>query len=139
MPPENFHAAFSSDELERIFPSTRSREFFEALYGDADDAAFDIRLSLAGARDDHLSFQFLLEQRPGKCLACNLTHGLPTVFLRHPVINMGGIIDAVAARLGIAASRLQWELGATRNPRSDLHVIPLEILIDPDVPGVGSR
>ncbi len=120
---------FSPQQLEQIFPAQRSRDFFEALYGDDDDAAFDIKLAFSGANDQRLHFKFLLIQRPGKCLACNLTYGLPNVFSRHPVINIHGIVGDVAQVLDLCPSRLQWNLGQTEPSRPDLHAISLTITV----------
>jgi hypothetical protein len=129
MTPQHFYTIFAPEQLERIFPPERSSGFFEALYGDDKDAAFDIKFSFSGGHADQLHFQFLLEQRPGKCLACNLTYGLPGVFVRHPVINLRGIIDDIAQRLDLPASRLLWDLGKTESRRSDQHAIPLTIRV----------
>lgn len=125
-------AVFTPEVLEQIFPPERSHDFFEALYGDADDAAFDIKLAFAGAQGDDLQFEFLLVQRPGKCLACNLTYGLPTVFSRHPVINVRKILEDVAQALDLPGSRFQWKLGQTEPRRQDLHAIPLKFTIQPE-------
>jgi hypothetical protein len=131
----NFHhpqGIFSPERLERIFPAQRSTDFFEALYGDADEAAFDVKLAFDGVTAGRLNFQFQLVQRPGKCLACNLTYGLPKVFNRHPVINLTGLVSDIAAALDLPASRLQWSLDQTEPRRQDLHVIPFPITILPE-------
>ena len=128
----NTQSVFTPELLERMFPSERSHAFFDALYGDADDAAFDIKLDFTGAGKDRLRFQFLLVQRPGKCLACNLTYGLPAVFSRHPVINVRKIVEDAAAALKLPATRLQWKLGQTEPRSQNLHVIPLTITIQPE-------
>ncbi len=122
---------FSPERLERIFPAQRSTDFFEALYGDAEEAAFDVKLAFGGVAAGCLNFQFQLVQRPGKCLACNLTYGLPKVFIRHPVINMTGIVADIAVALDLPVSRLQWRLDQTEPLRQDLHVVPLPIAILP--------
>lgn len=129
---EQPHRIFNQEYLERIFPQQRSTDFFEALYGDADDAAFDIKLAFVGVTGDHLNFQFLLIQRPAKCLACNLTYGLPNVFSRHPVINIRGIISDIASVLNLPSQRLAWKLGQTQPTRQELHAIPLTITIQPE-------
>lgn len=123
---------FTSDRLEQLFPADRSIDFFDALYGDADEAAFDVKLAFEGGTVGHLDFQFQLVQRPGKCLACNLTYGLPNVFTRHPVINLAGLVADIAAVLDLPVSRLQWRLDQTEPRRQDLHVIPLTITILPE-------
>ncbi len=129
---QHIQGIFSPERLERIFPAQRSTDFFEALYGDADEAAFDVKLAFDGIAAGRLNFQFQLVQRPGKCLACNLTYGLPKVFTRHPVINMTGLVTDIAAALDLPASRLQWSLGQTEPRRQDLHVVPLTLAILPE-------
>ena len=82
---------FTDDKLQVIFPKDRADAFFDALFGDAEEGSYDIGLGYAGGTADALNFELRLTQRPGKCLACNLTYGLPQVFSRHPVINVQGI------------------------------------------------
>ncbi|MGE4420923.1 MAG: pancreas/duodenum homeobox protein 1 [Pseudodesulfovibrio sp.] len=118
---------FTEDTLQAIFPSERTEAFFEALFGDAEEGSYDIALAFAGNRGQDLDFELKLMQRPGKCLACNLTYGLPQVFSRHPVINMNGIADAVARAAG--APSADWKLGNTREISRELHIIPLIITL----------
>ena len=68
---------------------------------------------------------FELHQRPGKCLACNLTYGLPQVFQRHPVLDVAGVVRAAAEKLGWPAGKVRWWLGHTEEISRSLHVIPL--------------
>jgi len=121
---------FTLEKLNDLFPETRADLFFEALLGDADDGAYDIALVYAGAQSDQLHFNFQLRQRPQKCLACNLTHGLPQVFARHPVINTQGLVDAIDDLLADHANCKSWKLGETREISSELHVVPLIIEIN---------
>lgn len=116
---------FTEDKLSALFPADRADQFFEALFGDAEEGSYDIALGYAGMYGKALNFELRLTQRPGKCLACNLTYGLPQVFSRHPIINVQGIADAVADATGEAVS--SWELGATKEVNNQLHVIPLMI------------
>ncbi len=116
---------FTEDRLASIFPAERTDDFFEALFGDAEEGSYDIELGFAGSDGNALNFELKLNQRPGKCLACNLTYGLPQVFSRHPIINVQGIADAVAEAAGESAAT--WELGVTREVSRELHVIPLKI------------
>jgi len=116
---------FTEEKLESVFPAERSDNFFEALFGDAEEGSYDIALGYAGTRGDALNFELRLNQRPGKCLACNLTYGLPQVFSRHPIINVQGIADAVAEATG--KEKASWELGATQEVNNKLHIIPLMI------------
>lgn len=118
---------FTEDTLRTIFPPERTEAFFEALFGDAEEGSYDIALAFAGNQGQDLAFELKLVQRPGKCLACNLTYGLPQVFSRHPVIDMNGIADAVARAAG--APSADWKLGNTREISRELHVVPLTITL----------
>lgn len=117
----------AQETLERIFPRERSDEFFEALYGDKAEGAYDIELVFKGALHSSLLFEFHLKQRPGKCLACNLTYGLPDVFERHPVINLKGLLKEIEKV--IKREIKGYKLGHTREMTPTLHVIPLELKI----------
>jgi hypothetical protein len=116
---------FTENTLTDIFPPGRADAFFDALFGDAEEGSYDIALDFSGAQGDTLDFQLRLDQRPGKCLACNLTYGLPQVFSRHPIINVQGIADAVAKAAGRESAT--WQLGATKEVSNNQHVIPLVI------------
>ncbi|NDV19601.1 pancreas/duodenum homeobox protein 1 [Pseudodesulfovibrio sp. JC047] len=116
---------FTDDLLLTIFPAERTDAFFEALFGEAEEGSYDIGLGYVGENDSGLEFEMQLKQRPGKCLACNLTFGLPEVFARHPIINMQGVADAVAQAIGQKTA--SWTLGATRQVSRELSVIPLTI------------
>ena len=125
---------FTRDVLDQLFPPERSNAFFEALFGDAAEGAYDIRLGYQGydAATGQLRFALELHQRPGHCLACNLTSGLPAVFARHPIINIEGLVEAICARLGEQVQAVDWELGYTDQIRDDLHAIPLVINLQTD-------
>jgi hypothetical protein len=116
---------FTQDDLEMLFPAQKANTFFEAMLGDSEEGAFDIGLAFNGQRGNELHFEFQLRQRPGKCLACNLTYGLPQVFRRHPVINVSGLADEIEKRFDGKYRCDHWELGATRELSRELHVIPL--------------
>jgi hypothetical protein len=122
----NYQDIFTPQALARLMPTQRANDFFEALYGDAAEGAYDIELAFAGSQDGSLMFELLLRQRPGKCLACNLTYGLPQVFSRHPVINLKSLAAEVGSLLGTDGVP-SWELGRTREVSAELHVIPLTI------------
>ncbi len=126
---KDFSKILTSEALQNIFPPERSNDFFEALFGDAKEGAYDIELSYAGCNDKELLLELLLHQRPGCCLACNLTQGLPQVFGRHPIINIEGVVQKVQELLGSTAHCQQWRLGSTEQRRTDMHVIPLIINI----------
>lgn len=121
---------FTPVELKNIFPPQRSDDFFDAFYGGSEDSHFDIRFDFAGTRDNKLIFSFELIQRPGKCLACNMTYGLPHVFARHPIINVKGLAGDIASRMGADPSTLKWTLGETLTKSSELHEIPLIISVE---------
>ncbi len=120
---------FTDQILTEIFPHSRANDFFEALFGDAEEGAFDISLKFVSHNPDAdtLHFELQLTERPGKCLACNLTYGLPTVFTRHPVINIAGLIKDIEERIGNGVQCTDWQLGHTQTARTDLHTIPLTL------------
>ncbi|WP_045215117.1 hypothetical protein [Desulfonatronovibrio magnus] len=113
--------------LETIFPIERSNDFFEAFYGDSADSHFDIRLGLEKVEESRIILAFHLIQRPGKCLACNMTYGLPQVLDRHPIININGLVSDLASQVGLDPSQVQWKLGNTHEKSSELHTVPLII------------
>lgn len=110
-----------------MLPPEKTNEFFEALFGDASEGSYDIELMYDGSNEKHLQFNIVLHERPGHCLACNLTQGLPQVFSRHPVINVAGIVEQVNAVLGDKAHTGNWQLGFTQQRSQSIHVIPLTI------------
>ena len=113
--------------LDNIFPASRADDFFDALFGGAEDGAYDIGLVCRGVEAQKVKLAFELRQRPGKCLACNLTYGLPQVFQRHPILNVAGVARDVAAHLGWPAESTKWKLGHTEEVNRELHVIPLVV------------
>ncbi|SMF30242.1 pancreas/duodenum homeobox protein 1 [Desulfovibrio gilichinskyi] len=117
---------FTDQLLESLFPASRSNDFFEALFGDAEEGSYDIELGYAGDSGDTVNFELRLKQRPGRCLACNLTYGLPQVFSRHPIINIQGLAEKIGAAVG-KSENVSWKLGSTKEYNSKLHVIPLTI------------
>jgi hypothetical protein len=125
-----FDKLFTKELLTEIFPKDKSDLFFEMLYGDAGEGAYDIELSYGGYQPGKLQFNFGLKRRPGKCLACNLTYGLPQVFSRHPVMNIEGLMDKFKKAMNGAADIARWEMGRTKEVSSDLHIIPLKVFIE---------
>jgi hypothetical protein len=115
--------------LDEIFPPERADAFFDALFGGAEEGAYDIRLVLCSLSPTCAQLEFELRQRPGKCLVCSLTYGLPQVFQRHPVINVKGLVSDIAARLDWDANTVQWRLDQTRQTSPALHCIPLTMEI----------
>ncbi len=126
---EDYTNIFTTDVLKRLLPAARSDEFFEALFGDAQEGAYDIILKFEDQTDTSLHFALHLTQRPGRCLACNLTQGLPQVFSRHPVINLSGIAKEVGKLINHNQERPDWRLGSTRQHSNALHTIPFIIEI----------
>ncbi len=123
---------FSDKNLREIFPPERTDAFFEALLGDAEEGAYDIRLAFTGSRGRTISMELQLLERPGHCLACNLTQGLPTVFSRHPVINIAGIVKEIDKLLAGQARCRDWSLGYTKQNSRNIHSIPLTITLEKD-------
>lgn len=118
---------FTPECLDNIFPPSLTDSFFEALFGGAEEGAYDIRLRYDSATDSQLNFEFHLIQRPGRCLACNLTYGLPQVFSRHPMLAVGKIAQTLCERSQQAMD--SWKLGGTREISRSLHIIPFTITL----------
>ncbi len=113
---------FTQDYLDTLLPPQISDQFFEALYGDAAEGAYDINLEFISANNKRIVLAFNLVKRAGKCLVCSLTYGLPNVFSRHPMINIKGIVEKLKEK---DIHVQHWQLGQTEENSSDLHVIPL--------------
>lgn len=129
MATDPYKEIFTPAVLGELFPAERSNDFFEALYGDIEEGAYDIELAYQGyAPNSHsLHFMLNLRERPGKCLACHLTHGLPEVFSRHPVIGIAGLVGRINSLLAGQAECGDWRLGATQNLSRKLYGVPLTI------------
>ena len=128
---EQLTELFTSETLDTLFPPERADQFFDALFGDASEGAFDISLGYRHNASDtgKLRFELQLRERSGKCLACNLTYGLPEVFTRHPVLNINGLVQEIEQLLGDEAQCTGWKLGSTETVSNSLHVIPLTISV----------
>ncbi len=126
MSQNNYSKIFTDKVLEELLPSNRSDDFFEALFGDANEGAYDISLKFEAQNANSLHFALHLNQREDRCLVCSLTRGLPDVFSRHPVINLAGIAKEVG-KLIEHDSELTWRLDPTRQHSSALHTIPFII------------
>ncbi|THB73665.1 MAG: pancreas/duodenum homeobox protein 1 [Desulfobacteraceae bacterium] len=113
--------------LDDLFPKDRTDDFFEALFGDVSEGAYDIRLGFVKHTNTRIELEFQLSVRPDKCLACSLTFGLPNVFERHPIINVKGLVDKISQSLNGVATVSGWALGETRMHSNDLHLIPLTL------------
>lgn len=125
----NFEEVFTPELLQALFPRERADIFFEALFGDASEGAYDISLHFSEKDGNDLAFELHLKERPGKCLRCNLTYGLPEVFSRHPAINLQGLAEEIVKRAADSVKLSGWQLGATREISRKLHVIPLTITL----------
>ena len=119
---------FTPQWTAEAFPPERAIEFFEALYGDPEDAAYNIEFAFVQADGLKLQFTFNLHQRAEQCLACNLTYGLPGVFLRHPIINARGLAEKIAAVAG--KKLIKWQFGQTMEFSQALHAIPFEVWLE---------
>jgi hypothetical protein len=120
---------FTPETLQQLFPKERTNDFFEALFGDADEGAYDIELAYGGVNGNSLTMEMKLHERPGCCLACNLTQGLPQVFSRHPIINVTGLVADVDKLLGDNTSCKEWSLGHTEQRQKEIHIIPINITL----------
>ena len=131
MTTEQFQEIFTAETLSDLFPTTRANDFFEALYGDVEEGVYDIELAYEGFSSSENTLQFLLNlsERPGKCLACHLTYGLPEVFSRHPIINVAGVVAEINKLLGDQANCGAWKLEPTRTISRNLYAVPLTIEI----------
>lgn len=116
----------SRAELDKIFPPERTDAFFEAIYGDIEEGAYDIKLVCKHVKADEADFVFELVRREGKCLVCSVTYGLPEVFQKHPIINIAGTAKALASALGWQGE-VNWTLGSTMEINEDLQMIPFTI------------
>jgi hypothetical protein len=127
----NINDLFTNEILNALLPADRADYFFDALYGDVDEGSYDIKLHFShyNAEKNILAFELHLTERPGKCLACNLTYGLPEVFSRHPLINIQGMVDKIESMLNGQAKCLDWQLGSTQASSANLHTIPLNIYL----------
>ena len=124
-----YDSLFDRKICKELLPPDRTNDFFEALFGDAAEGAYDIELQYRNGSESEIQFDLLLHERPGSCLACNLTQGLPEVFSRHPIINITGIVERVNELLGEKAETGDWSLGFTEQRTNSLHVIPLKITL----------
>ena len=116
-----FNQIFTQDFLDQLLPLNLSNKFFEALYGDASDGAYDIRLQFVSASYEQIVLEFNLVQRPGKCMVCSLTYGLQNVFSRHPLININNMIKKIEEK-GVKVE--SWHLGDTKELNTSLHTVP---------------
>ena len=126
----SFKDIFTPGVLKKLFPEDRADQFFDALYGDPAEGAYDIGLEFKKHRENRLEFELCLTQRLGQCISCSLTYGLPEVFSRHPVININGLVQKIERLLDGGARCIDWQLGATREVSDKIHVVPLVIILD---------
>ena len=129
---EDFNKLFTRDVLDDLLPPQLSNDISEALYGDATEGAYDISLAFKDydSEQKKLFFELQLHERPGKCLACNLTYGLPKVFSGHPLLNIEGMVEKIESLLDEGTKCIGWELGKTQTPSSSMHAIPLTVKIE---------
>ena len=132
MADEIYQKIFTDNLLKDLFPKEKANDFFDALYGDIEEGAYDITLSYDGFNTDRQTLQFMLNlsERPGKCLACHLTQGLPEVFTRHPLINIAGLVEKIDEHLGEKATCGEWHLDATQTISRKIYAVPLTIALN---------
>ncbi|PHR30527.1 MAG: pancreas/duodenum homeobox protein 1 [Desulfotalea sp.] len=129
MKTDNISTILNQEVLTQLFPKQRSNEFFDALFGDASEGAYDIELCYRGVKDTTLTLELRLHERPNCCLVCNLTQGLPQVFSRHPIIDIKGVVQEIDVLLGDEVNCGEWSLGHTEQQQRNLHVIPIHITL----------
>ncbi len=129
MTTDTMKTVLTKENLARIFPKERADDFFEALFGDANEGAYDIELAYRECNEKTLIMDLLLHERPNCCLACNLTQGLPQVFSRHPIINITGIVRELDALFGDDYKCGDWSLGYTEQYSKSVHAIPIKIAL----------
>jgi hypothetical protein len=120
----------SEETMEKLFPRERTDQFFESLLGDALEGPYDIALRYRSHEADRLHLEFHLTERPGKCLTCSVTYGLPHVFSRHPVIDVKDIVRRIGGMLDGNVRCGEWKLGMTREISNKLHIIPLTVFLE---------
>jgi hypothetical protein len=120
---------FDENQMSRIFPESVSDRFFDALFGDSKEGAYDIRLAFNRQEGNKLEFHFELSRRLDKCLRCSLTYGLPEVFMRHPVINLKGLAGEMEKILDGKGKIDRWKIGKTIEVDADLHIIPFTVFL----------
>ncbi len=119
-----------AQKVKGLLPSEKVEEFFEAFYF-GEEPAYHLELDLRDwdLEKGVLTLELRLIARPGKCLACNLTSGLPDVFRRHPILNLAGVAENAVRLLGDGYALQAWELGWTEQVNADLHVVPFIIRV----------
>ncbi len=118
----------SEEKVKGLLPREQIEAFFEAFYF-GEEPAYDLELGL-GVFDPErkiLRLELRLKARPGRCLACNLTWGLPEVFKRHPALNLAGVVSRLEALLPEGLKVAGWDLGPTEEVGEDLHIVPLMV------------
>jgi len=121
---------FSEEWIKGLLPRKKIEAFFEAFYF-GEEPAYDLELGLGevSLEQKRIRLDLRLLARPGRCLACNLTWGLPPVLEKHPLLNLEEIVRRIEERLPEGLKVKNWELGAVREINSELHVIPLWIYL----------
>ncbi len=117
---------FSREVLQKALPRERIEAFLEAFYF-GEEPAYDMELAFGhfDSQEKLLTLEIRLRARPGQCLACNLTWGLPRVFRQHPLLDLASTVKTVEAHLPNGWRVREWDVGFTEERGPDLHVIPL--------------
>ncbi|HFC98410.1 MAG TPA: pancreas/duodenum homeobox protein 1 [Thermosulfurimonas dismutans] len=117
---------FSEEQIKTLLPREKIEAFFEAFYF-GEEPAYDLELGLGHFDPEQrlVRLELRLKARPGRCLACNLTWGLPEVFKRHPALDLQGVVGRLEGLLPDGWKVRDWTLGTTEEIDEELHVIPL--------------
>ncbi len=120
---------FTAENLQKLLPPERVEAFFEAFYF-GEEPAYHLKLGAGRVSPDRIHLELHLEARPGKCLACNLTWGLPQVLEKHPLLNLPQTVEELEKLLPQGVKVKRWYLGPTEERTPELHVIPLVIELE---------
>jgi len=117
---------FNEKVLKQLLPPERIEAFFEAFYF-GEEPAYHLQLGWGESTEGLVRLELQLHARPGKCLACNLTWGLPQVLEKHPLLNLDKTVQDFEKLLPQGHKVKKWYLGHTEERSPELHVIPLLI------------
>ena len=126
---ENWESLFADEVLKELLPQERVQAFFEAFYF-GEEPAYDLELGFGEAQDGCLIFELRLKARPGQCLRCNLTWGLPQIMAKHPQLNLAEVVKKIEEKLPEGIKVTSWNLGLTEERNPNLHVIPLVVRLN---------
>jgi len=73
-------ALFTPETLQQLFPKNRTSDFFEALFGDADEGAYEIELGYGGVNGNSLTMELKTSRTPRMLSRVQLDPGITTGF-----------------------------------------------------------